>query len=120
MHQTDNRAATDVESFVTDLEGGHFAQQLSVALSEVAAAVVDFEKKGSVTVKFDFELIASTRQVRVGHSVSFTRPTGTGEAGEKANGATVMHVSKGGRMTLAQPSLLEGDTKKQTRIPGAD
>lgn len=120
MHQTDKRAATDVESFITDLEGGLAAQQLSVALSESAAAVVDFDKKGSVTLKLEFEHIKGTRQVRVAHKVSFERPTNTGTASETASGATVLHVSKGGRLTLAQPDLLEGDSKKQTRIPGAD
>jgi hypothetical protein len=120
MHATDKRAVTDVESFVTDLEGGLAAQQLSVALSETAAAVVDHNKKGSVTLKLDFELIKGTRQVRVEHKVTFERPTSTGKAGETASGASVLHVSKGGRLTLAQPDMYHEEERRQTRIPGAD
>lgn len=119
MHATDSRAATDVAEFVTDLEGGYFAQQLSVALSEVAAAVVDHDKKGSVTVKLDVELIKGTHQVRIAHTVNFKKPTRTGEAGEKAGGATVLHVSKGGRLSLAQPDMLE-NAARQDRIPGTN
>lgn len=120
MHPTDKRAATDVESFICDLEGGLAAQQLSVALSEVAASVVDFEKKGSVTMKLDFDHVKGTRQVRVSHKITFERPTSTGKAGETATGETVLHVAKGGRLSLAQPDLLQGDKHKQTRIPGGD
>ncbi len=43
-------AATDVGEFWTDLDGGTFEHMLSVALSQTAAAVVDHEKKGKVTI----------------------------------------------------------------------
>ena len=40
----------------------------------------------------------------------------SGSASEEAKGATVMHVGRFGKLSLAQPSLL--DTEKQTRIGG--
>lgn len=119
MHATDSRAATDVESFVSDLEAGIFAQQLSVALSQVAASVVDEDRKGKVKLELSFEAIKGTHQVRVEHKIAYERPTASGRAGEETKGATVLHVGKGGRLSLAQPSLLD-DQKKQVRLPGTD
>ena len=121
MHQTDtSRAATDVGEFFTDLDGGQLEHMLSVALSETAAAVVDREKKGKVKLELSFEHIKGTHQVRVEHKVTFEKPTMSGRAGEESKGATVLHVGRFGKLSLAQPSLLEGDGKKQARIPGAD
>lgn len=116
MHQKDSRATTDVPELISDLEAGQFEQMLSIALSQVAAAVVDREKKGSVEIKLNFEHIKGTQQVRLGHVVTFKRPTMTGKATEEAAGATVLHVSKGGRLSLAQPDLLGKST--QTELPG--
>lgn len=116
MHQKDSRASTDVTEFISDLEAGQFEQMLSVALSQVAAAVVDREKKGSVEIKLNFEHIKGTQQVRLAHVVTFKRPTMSGKATEDSAGATVLHVSKGGRLSLAQPDLLA--KSKQTELPG--
>lgn len=110
-------AATDVAEFVSDLDAGQFDRQLSVALSRVAAKVIDEGRKGKVTVVLDIERIESTHQVRIGHTVKFEHPTQTGKAGEETGGATVMHVGRFGRLSLAQPSLL--DKAQQTRIEGA-
>lgn len=99
--------ATDVGSFVGELEAGLFESQLSVALSETAAAVVDHEaKKGAkVTVTFEFEHIAGTQQVRIGHAVKFERPTRFGKRTETCKGASVMHVGKRGRLSVTQPEI---------------
>lgn len=121
MHQIDTtRAATDVAEFITDLDGGQMEHLLSIALSETAAAVVDREKKGSVKLELNFEHIPGTHQVRVGHKVTFSKPTTSGKAGEESEGATVLHVGRYGALSLAQPSLLEPDSKKQARMPGVD
>ena len=108
-------AATDIPEFITDLDGGVFERALSVALSQTAAAVIDFDKKGKVEIKFDIERIESTHQVRVAHVLKFIRPTGNGKAGEETSGATVLHVGKYGALSLAQPSLLERE--RQTNLP---
>lgn len=99
--------ATDVPSFLAELEAGLLESQLSVALSETAASCVEHEaKKGaSVNVKFDFEYIPGTSQVRIVHSVKFTRPTRFGKRAEDCKGASVMHVGKRGRLTATQPEL---------------
>lgn len=103
-------AATDVADLVEELDGGMFDRMLSIALSQTAAAVIDREKKGEVTIKFSMEKIAGTHQLRLAHTLKFTKPTMTGRSSEETEGATVLHVGKYGALTLAQPSLLD---KKQ-------
>ncbi len=67
-------AATDMAEFITDLDGGQFEVMLSTALSRVAAAVVDHERKGKVTVTFEVLKIPGTHQVRIVHGVSLPTP----------------------------------------------
>lgn len=107
------RAATDVGEFFSDLDGGVLEHMLSIALSQTAAAVVDHGKKGEVTLKLKFEQIKGTHQVRVAHELKFLKPTGTGRSAEETLGATVLHVGTYGRVSLAQPSLLEKEPKQQ-------
>lgn len=115
MHERPRDAATDVGELITDLDAGQFDAALSVALSQVAAAVVDHrDRKGKVRVDMLFEHIAGTSQVRLEHTVRFERPTIQGKASEETTGATVLHVSKGGRLSLSQPDLFD---RKQQQIP---
>jgi hypothetical protein len=102
-------AVTDVGEFVTDLDGGMFDRMLSIALSQTAAAVVDHERVGEVTVKFKMEKIQGTTQIRLAHTLKFSKPTMNGKAGEETEGATVLHVGRYGALSLAQPSLLAKD-----------
>jgi hypothetical protein len=121
MHETTNRpytAPTDVAEFITDLDGGQFELLSSMALSESAAATVDFGRASEVTIKFKIEQIPGTHQVRIQHDTKFTRPTSIGKKTEETSGATVMHVGKFGLLTLAQPSLMAKDQSQQT-LPGA-
>lgn len=107
-------AATDIPAFIGDLDASLFERKLSIAISQVAASAVDFDKPGKVQVDFTFERIEGTSQVRIEHTLKFVRPTIDGKAGEEEKRATVFHVGKGGALSLAQPSLLE-DTR-QTRL----
>jgi len=99
-------AATDVAEFITDLDGGVFDRKLSIALSSVAAAVVDNTKPGKVTVEFTLTRIAGTSQVQSEHLLKFSRPTMDGKASEEEKRSTVLHVGKFGALSLAQPSLM--------------
>lgn len=121
MPQVTNRpatAATDVSEFITDLDGGQHELILSQALSESAAACVDFGKKSEVTVKYTIQQIPGTHQVRIQHDTKFKRPTSMGSLIQETGGATVLHVGKYGALSLAQPSLLEKESRQQT-LPGA-
>ena len=105
-------AATDVAEFITDLDGGVFDRKLSIALSSVAAAVVDNDKVGEVNIKLSLTRIPGTNQVRCEHTLKFQRPTMDGKASEEEKRSTVLHVGKFGALSLAQPSLMG----KQTEI----
>lgn len=105
-------AATDVAEFITDLDGGVFDRKLSIALSSVAAAVVDNDKAGEVNIKLSLTRIPGTNQVRCEHTLKFQRPTMDGKASEEEKRSTVLHVGKFGALSLAQPSLMG----KQTEI----
>ncbi|KPU96629.1 hypothetical protein APR50_32675 [Variovorax paradoxus] len=94
-------AATDVGEFVSDLDGGIFDRKLSIALSQVAAAVVDQDKAGEVSIAFSFKKIPGTSQVHCEHRLKFTKPTLDGKAGEEEKRTTALHVGKFGRLTLA-------------------
>lgn len=99
-------AATDTAEFVTDLDGGQFDRKFSIALSQVAAACVDNDKTGEVSIKFNFERIPGTAQVRCSHTLKFIKPTMDGKAGEEEKRSTVLHVGRFGKLSLAQPSLM--------------
>lgn len=119
QHPIHPGAHTDVEEFVTDLEGGAFAIRLSVALSQTAAAVVDRGKKGKVVVEFEIDPIAGTQQVRIEDYIKFTQPTERGKLIEDCGGASVLHVGKGGKLSLSQAPLFPDETRQQ-RVPGAN
>lgn len=108
-------AATDVGEFITDLDGGMFDRMLSIALSQTAAAVIDHEKVGEVTIKFKMSKIAGTQQLRLAHDIKFSKPTSMGRSSEETEGATVLFVGQFGRLSLAQPSLL--DKARQGELP---
>lgn len=101
-----NDSGTDVGAFLSDLDGGVFERKLSLALSQVAAASVDNDAVGEVTVKFSFKKITGTTQVFCAHQLKFSRPTMSGKAGEEETRTTPMHVGKFGRLSLAPESQL--------------
>lgn len=76
-------AATDVSELITDLDGGVFDRKLSIALSQVAASVVDNNRVGEVNIKLQFKRIPGTTQVHCEHTLKYTRPTLDGKASEK-------------------------------------
>ena len=100
-------AATDVAEFIQDLDGGTFDRALSVALSQVAASVVDHNKVGKVAVQFDLKKVEGTAQVTVSHKLVYTRPTRDGKASEEETRNTVLHVGRFGRLSLVPESQLD-------------
>lgn len=99
-------AATDVTELIGTLGGGTFEMAMSVALSQVAARVVDHDpKKGKVSVTFEFERIPGTYQVRVSHTLKFQSPTALGSKSEETSGSDVLTVGKGGELKAAQADM---------------
>lgn len=97
-------AATDVATFIEDLDGGNFESAASVALSESAAAAVDFKKPAKITIEIELKPITGTHQVHAFHTIKYTRPTETGKRSEEATRSTAMHVGKFGKLTLMPES----------------
>lgn len=91
---------TSIDDFIGDLDGGVFAEKLSAAISEVAAAVVDNTGKGRVQVTFDFKRFGNGHQVAINHKLVSERPTMHGKVREENQTETPMHVGKRGVVTL--------------------
>lgn len=100
-------AATDVSEFFQELDGGVFERKLSIALSTVAASVVDNDRVGKVTIELSLTKIPGTSQVHCGHTLKFTRPTMDGEASEKEKRSTPMHVGKFGKLSITPENQLQ-------------
>lgn len=92
--------STDVQEFISDLDGGVFAEKLSRVLSDVASAVIDHGEKGSVTIKIDMSRIATSHQVEVKHRLEFSRPTMRGAQSEHEVTKTPMYVGAKGALTF--------------------
>lgn len=101
MSEQFTSAATDVAEFFEDLDAGVFDRKLSIALSQVAAATVDHDKVGEVSIKLSFKKIPGTSQVHISHELKYSKPTLDGKAGEEEKRTTPMHVGKYGKLTLA-------------------
>lgn len=110
--QQASAAVTDVSEFVSDLDAGVLERQLSVALSQSAAAAVDNQKQAEVTLKLVLKPIPGTHQVHVQHTLVFKKPTATGKTAEEASQTTTMHVGKFGRLSLSPESQLDLITKQ--------
>lgn len=100
-------AATDIGLFFQDLDGGVFENKLSIALSQVAAASVDNDKTGEVTIKMAFKRIPGTTQVHCEHTLKFVRPTMDGKASEEEKRTTALHVGKYGKLSVAPENQME-------------
>lgn len=113
-------AGTDVIAFIQDLDAGVFERKVSLTLSQVAAAVVDNDRVGEVSIKFSFKRIPGTQQVHCEHQLKFSRPTSNGKAGEEEARTTPLFVGKYGRLSLAPESQLSFLDKKTGEIVGKD
>lgn len=114
-NQNTTAAVTDVTQLISDLDGGQLEHMLSAALSQVAAAAVDNNRVGEVSIKLKIKPITGSHQVSCEHTVEFKRPTSSGLATEKSNRTTVLFVGNFGALTLAQPAL--PGTQQQQKLP---
>lgn len=111
-HKEASTAATDVQEFITDLDGGQFERMLSVALSQSAAAAVDNKKQAEVNVKLVLKPIEGTSQVQIAHTLVFRKPTQDGKTSEEATRATTLYVGRFGRLSLVPENQLSFITER--------
>jgi hypothetical protein len=91
---------TDVREFLSDLDAGILEQKLSQALSDVAAAVIDHNKEGTVILTLKMKRMGNSYQVMVDHKLNYVKPTSKGKVGEENTTQTLMHVGKGGKLSI--------------------
>ena len=106
---------TDFVEILPELDGGVFAQQVGVALSEVAQGVVMTGRKGTVSLTFSIKQIAESRSVQIDHAIAYKEPTPKGSRTEDRVTSTPMHVGANGRLTLfpeSQPPLFGADRER--------
>lgn len=103
---------TDFAEILPELDGGVYAAQIGVALSEVAQGVINTGRKGKVTLTFNIKQIAESRSVQIDHAIAYKEPTPKGQRTEDRTTSTPMHVGANGRLTLfpeSQPPLFGGN-----------
>ncbi|WP_228130556.1 hypothetical protein [Acinetobacter tandoii] len=91
---------TDAPQFIADLSGGNFAQQLGIAISEVAQGVVANGKKGKVQVTIDVSRIGESNQVNISHTLAYVEPTAKGKRSEDTTSETPMYLNNDGSVTI--------------------
>lgn len=102
---------TDFPKILEDMNAGVFEQQINRAMSDVAANVATYGKKGEVVLKFRLKRIGNSNQVVIDHSIKSVIPLERGKITEEHESETPMHVAKGGKLSLyphEQGDLLGG------------
>lgn len=91
---------TNATELFAELGGGAFADQLGVALSNVAESVVITGKKGQVTITLDIARIGDSRQVNIAHKLAFKEPTQKGSRSEDTTSETPVFLNAGGDVSV--------------------
>jgi len=87
---------TNTPEFFDNLNAGVFSQQLGRALSDVAANVIEHNKKGKVIITLDIEQIGESHQVNIRHKLDYQMPTKRGSRREDTAQDTPMYLTKNG------------------------
>lgn len=88
--------ATDTNEFLNSLNAGVFSQQIGRALTDVAAGVVEFGRKGKVQITLELSQIGESNQVKINHKLEFQAPTRRGSKREDTALDTPMYVTPEG------------------------
>lgn len=107
---------TDTSEFINSLNAGVFAQQVGRALSDVAAGVVDHNKKGKVTITLELSPIGESNQVKINHKLDFTQPTKRGSKREDTALDTPMYVTENGLELFQTDPTAQMFTREQAPV----
>lgn len=91
---------TDVETLISELDGGVLAQKIGRALSDVAAGTVLTGKVGKVSITFDMKQIGESSQIEMANKISYTKPTDKGKSSEENTTKTPLYVGRGGKLSI--------------------
>jgi len=87
---------TDTTAFFDNLNAGVFSEQIGRALSDVAAGVVEYGKKGKVIIALELAPIGESNQVKITHKLDYAQPTKRGSKREDTALDTPMYVTPNG------------------------
>jgi len=109
---------TDTTEFFNNLNAGVFSEQIGSALSDVAAGVVEYGKKGKVIITLDMAPIGESNQVKITHKLDFVQPTKRGSKREDTALDTPMYVTPNGiELFQSTPNL---DMFRDAPVPARD
>lgn len=90
---------TNTQQFLSDLNGGAFAEQIGVAVSNAARGVSHNGGKGKVIITLDLERVAQSNHVNIKHSLKSVSPTAKGRVTEEYSAETPMYVNSDSDVT---------------------
>ena len=79
-----------------ELDGGVFADKLTIAVRETAAGAIQTGRTGKVSIELTMKQIGESNQVQLDHKLKFEKPTARGKAGEEETTQTPVWVSQKG------------------------
>jgi hypothetical protein len=91
---------TDVAAFISELGGGVDEEIMSLMLSNIASAVDNTEKQGSINIKIDLKKTGDGGNVSVKMKSTYVKPTKKGRTVEERTSETPMYVGTGGRLSI--------------------
>lgn len=97
---------TDVNGFLSELDGGVLEQKLAHVLSETALGTIHHgsgNRKGKVALELTFQQVGDNDQVIVSHKLVQSTPTKRGKQSMEDTTETPMFVGKGGVLSISPP-----------------
>lgn len=88
--------ATDLNTFIADLDAGTVKDMLERLLSDVSSGSLNSGKVGEITLKLKLKPIPKTHQVMVSHDVSYSLPHSTGVQKDNSTIETPFYVTEKG------------------------
>ena len=112
--------ATDTTEFINSLNAGVFADQVGRALSDVAAGVVEYGKKGKVVITLELSQIGESNQVKINHKLDFAQPTKRGTRREDTALDTPMYVTSNGIELFQSDPTAQLFKRGETPVPARE
>lgn len=89
---------TQLIKLLPDLNAGIFQAQLEEAIREVVTGVVATEKQGGFNLSFKLKPIKGSAQLRMEHTLKYTRPTANGSQVTNESTDTVLFATPRGEL----------------------
>lgn len=91
---------TNITDLLESQDGGAFKEKLERILSDVASAVINEGKAGTVVLEMKLSQIKNSSQVTLTSTLKYNRPRPHGSMSEKYETCAPFYVNSGGKMTF--------------------